>query len=249
MNVSVVKNVVNLQRNYFNKDAIKRNNEKKTLLLDFDGVIMRNNGVMKKVEEASTHYCMRYMKNVSFDYAREFNRLNYAKYGHTVVMLKEVFGVEATLDEYNDIVFGEILNYKEIKGMLTNEDMKHAELISKVISDTRGKGGICSIFTNGCSKWIFEMNKLIGMEADFTNDLYSCDILPRIKPDNKAYRYVEKELRKKNAVGPYYFIDDSKKNLRYCEETLKNMYDIVDDETPVWIPILYTGNDDIFYMF
>lgn len=216
----------------------------RTVLLDFDGVIFKNQRAMKKVEEASAHFCRLHMKNVSLEFANEFNRMYYQKYGHTVNMLRHLTGANVSLEEFNDFVYNHFINYEQMKNMITPEDIEHAKMIEAFITRIRKDGGVCEVFTNGSSTWVQRINELVGMNEDVVNRLAfsCCENLPELKPSPKAYKYVESRLKKIEAPSPYYFIDDSRRNLVYCEKTNTSCNTV----GPTWIPILYENNNSIF---
>jgi FMN phosphatase YigB (HAD superfamily) len=199
---------------------------------------------MKKVEEASAHFCLLHMKHVSLEYASEFNRMYYQKYGHTVNMLRHLTGADVSLKEFNDFVYNQFIDYKQIESVLTPDDREHAKKIGAFIARIRKDGGVCEVFTNGSPTWVQRINEMVGMNEDVVDrPLFSnCENLPDLKPSPKAYKYVETRLQKIGAPTPYHFIDDSRRNLVYCEKTNTH----ASNASPTWIPILYENNDTVF---
>jgi hypothetical protein len=74
------------------------------LLLDFDGVVLRN----KYLKQYQLDRSAKFIKEktcIPTKICKNINKENYPKYGHTVTMLNNMFQLPVTLEEYNEFVF------------------------------------------------------------------------------------------------------------------------------------------------
>lgn len=170
-------------------------------LLDFDGVIVRNPRVSAHVSRA----CVRYMAkkaSISIDKARDLNRTWYPELGHSSRVLQERLGIPCTVQEFNDAVYTEFIEYDQIKYMLVATDFLHANALI-------GKGHDCAIFSNAPSTWCRRMLGMLQVDHEPRLVIGSDTIGHVLKPSMVAYGRVEKLIGGKPGV----FVDDDLQNV------------------------------------
>ena len=184
----------------------------KTLLFDFDGVLIKNNKIEKIIEEKSIEYVSRKLKNHSDP--KKLNRSFYKKYGHTAIGLKHFLHkennnidnyAELVLD-YNQFVFSNI-DFNDIKKYINKNDIVH---INNLLSISGNYYSNVGIFTNAPSTWCENICKLIDIdiyEHIDDNLLFTSDeglSKPLCNTYNNVENYVSNDIL---------FIDDSISNL------------------------------------
>ncbi len=197
------------------------------ILLDFDGVLLKNRYLTNYQNNRSSKFVKKHTM-LPLHVCEKVNQKYYPKYGHTVTMMNELFGVNTTLEEYNEFVF----NKKSIQRLhkLYDEDTKkHLRDFNKIFDFANDTNMSWYIFTNAHVNWVKEFGELGELE-ELTKDEkiiwpHSLDFL---KPQNNAYDRVEKMFA---PCEEFIFVDDSHVNLENPSQR-KN-----------WFPIHFDKND------
>ena len=176
------------------------------LVFDFDGVIFHNVKVNQKIIEKSVDY-VKNKTGYSYEKSLNFNKTNYQKHGHTVIMLKN-YGFDASLDEYNSYVFdNELWSY--LKNNISDDDYKRVECV-KMANTLLGYTSI--LFSNAPYIWCY---KVLDMLEYDINELfyliYSGKTESSLKPYSKIYKIIENSNKD---VDKLHFFDDNKNNLK-----------------------------------
>jgi FMN phosphatase YigB (HAD superfamily) len=166
----------------------------KSLVLDIDGVIVRDKLLMAHVKDN----CVRYVQSKIPDCkdARNVNRILYLTHGHTARGLTHSFGVDTS--DFNEKVYdGRLMDH--LAEVIYGADFQ-AE--TKEIHDFTKKGWNVTLFSNAPEVWSRRVALAIG------DDVYlRCpgDDGP-FKPEAAAYANFSK-------AQTHVFVDDSLKNL------------------------------------
>lgn len=183
----------------------------RVLLLDFDGVFIRNRKISSYVGTQCTRL-LAHKKNLNMKQARKINSHLYPLYGHTSFILSKEYGIDCSIKDFNDIVYHEYINYKHIHNMITVNDVEYADqLVSKIVS----KHDNVFIFTNAVDTWCMEVLRMLHIQDCIPRShILSSDLLPVLKPDHKAYDKVDRmlEIFQPNAKQRI-FVDDQLANI------------------------------------
>lgn len=200
---------------------------KHAVLFDYDGVLFRNRLAQENVNRASIRYAQKFM-NLPFKDVAVINNKNYIKYGHTVKMLQHMNFQSANMDEYNRFVFEDNMDYDEIKKQLTVFDHYNTKDIEDCVYRIEKTGGKCGIFTNSCSLWVNNINRVLDVQGIVSDDMcFTYDKVQALKPSVEAYEFVENSLSDARQI---LFVEDNQRNLDYCEKNKR------------WASILVKGN-------
>lgn len=177
------------------------------ILLDFDGIILRNEKINKIIEEKSIHFVQKKL-NKSYFKSERINKFLYRTYGHTANGIANYTSekLEDVVIDYNNFVFDNI-NYQDISSYLTKYDKKRINMLlhrSKIYEHKYG------LFTNAPLSWC--ENLFFFLEEDLfdmiDNDKVFASDRGVLKPNILVYKKVENNLE-----NEIHFIDDSYINL------------------------------------
>jgi FMN phosphatase YigB (HAD superfamily) len=167
----------------------------KSLLLDIDGVLVRDRLLLEHVKDN----CVRYVasKLPHAKNPRQVNEILYAVHGHTARGLSKAFQIDAS--DFNEKVYDKRLLDHLAEVLYSTE----FQLEAKEIHEFTKKGWDVTLFTNSPVEWSGRVARAIsdqvwlncpGSDSPF-------------KPDPEAYQNFSK-------VKSHVFVDDSLKNLR-----------------------------------
>ena len=161
----------------------------KTLLLDVDGVIVRDRGLLDHVKHNAIQYVS---KKLPMSNARSMNTILYKAYGHTAIGLNEVYGIDVS--DYNDNVYDSRLINHLCDFINKSEEFKQdSETIREILSMGHG----VELFSNAPLTWTEPIKRSI--DERIKNGVYT-------KPELKTYV-------KFNPYKDYVFVDDKMCNL------------------------------------
>jgi FMN phosphatase YigB (HAD superfamily) len=191
----------------------------KSLLLDIDGVLVRDKSFQNKIIKK----CIKYVQSKlpeSNNPAIVANIL-YKKYGHTAIGLNKTFGID-TSDFNNFIYTNDILDNLQT---ITKSDIFQRDAL--YIRDLIDLGWEVNLFSNAPDSYQW-------MVAAAIHDVIGCHPLGtngenrQLKPDPLAYKYFSKQKT-------HVFIDDSIINL----DTASKL--------PNWHPVHYSSDEKSVY--
>jgi len=164
----------------------------KSLLLDIDGVIVRDKALLKHVKDN----CVQYVRHKLPD-AKEpenVNKVLYLAHGHTARGLRDTFKIDTT--DFNDKVYDRRLLNHLAEVIYSSDFQKETEEIHGLVKN----GWNITLFTNSPSVWALPVARAISDEINV-----QC---PRmwLKPEAEAYRTFSENTN-------HIFVDDSLKNI------------------------------------
>jgi FMN phosphatase YigB (HAD superfamily) len=178
----------------------------KSLLLDIDGVIIRDRQLLNHVRDN----CVRYVRN-KVPACKQPNRLNdmlFSASGHTARGLRESFGIDTS--DFNDFVYDVPVQTRLWDVLSSTEFQKEAAEIHNLTQN----GWKVTLFTNSPIKWAGEVAHAISDEiyVQCPDDLLHAPL----KPEPEAYNFL-----KNHTHHTHIFVDDSLRNL-YPTKKLPN---------------------------
>jgi FMN phosphatase YigB (HAD superfamily) len=211
----------------------------RVVLMDFDGVLLRDPRVLRRVQQRVVQYVQR---NVHKGYLSEaeavrVNRDLYQRYGHTHLGMKKLFMPHARLTTFNGFVYDPgFLNelYREFGR--DDEVLNGIRAWDTWFDEQLNEGDVdkLAIFTNSPAAWPTMWLEAAGRLGQFQEILGSDHVLfegrtdSLLKPDKNLYLRMETYHDPHQAL---YFVDDS----------LGNLEPLV--QRPQWIPMLFDGDD------
>lgn len=189
---------------------------KKVLLLDFDGVVLKNKVADSKVAKRAGIYTWKSINNIrskqdfiSITQAEDICYNLYKGYGHTLCGLKDM-GLDVNLKDYNDMIY-KTIDYKVVRK--TNNDMND---VRNLIQFCKNKRIEMFMFSNSPMAW---MENTLENDTDIVHDIPDVrDILKIsenddlfLKPQSYIYDAIEKRFQDTKCI----FVDDNISNFRY----------------------------------
>ena len=192
-----------------------------TLLLDFDGVMLKDKSLMNYQLRRSAKFVQKH-SYLPLSVCEKINAQYYPHFGHTVMMINKLFNKNTTLEEYNDFVFASD-RLQRLNKLYTKEAQAHLSDFEKIFEYANTNNMSWFIFTNAHRDWVknftsFDDDKLI----------WPCT-LDVLKPKLAAYDRVESMF---SANEKFIFVDDSRGNLLIPEHRPNK-----------WKPIHFTKED------
>lgn len=180
------------------------------ILLDFDGVILKNNKVDAYITKKSIEH-VSVSRKISLDHATKLNKKLYPKLGHTSLINTDIHSVSKSIKEYNNYVFDN-LDYSKIDEMLTKNDKSYIQKIFEIQNEYSIPLGI---FTNAPLSWCESILTLcdIDIYKQFDEQFLFTSDKSFVKPLQISYDTVEKYTDNKHL----FFIDDKKNNIKPIE--------------------------------
>jgi len=195
------------------------------LLLDYDGVVFNNPRAMKLVSNRSAQFVANKL-DMSFTNARMVNSTRYKVHGHTVNYLNHI-GVDTTLEEYNDFVFGKI-DWNLIDLSICEDDYNRIINV-QLLNQYQNQKSI--LFTNAPYIWVERTLEKIGTNPHVLfEDIYTCEnSVDMLKPNKNIYEHIESNYPETDLL----FIDDGYLNVQGLGEN--------------WRTHLFRKDDDLYF--
>jgi hypothetical protein len=169
----------------------------KSLVLDIDGVLLRDKSLLNHVK----HNCERYVK-AKLPECKDpilVNRLLYTNCGHTARGLQSLFGIDAS--DFNEKVYDVPLRARLWEVLSSSEFQKEAESIHEHTKN----GWRVTLFTNSPIEWAGQVAHAISDEVYVVCPGSDVSVSP-LKPEATAYSNFAKH-------HTHVFVDDSLQNL------------------------------------
>jgi len=170
----------------------------KSLVLDVDGVIVRDKLLMNHVNENCVNYIRAKMPSAKDP--REVNRILYLAHGHTARGLQNSFGIDAS--DFNEKVYDKRLIEHLSEVLSTFEFQEEAKYIHEW---TKRDGWKVTLFTNAPEIWAGTVARAIS-DGIFIQCAPDNVMSGPLKPEAAAYANFSKTCTN-------IFVDDSLKNL------------------------------------
>jgi FMN phosphatase YigB (HAD superfamily) len=189
----------------------------KSLVLDIDGVLVRDKLLMHHVKDN----CVKYVasKLPESKDPREVNRLLYLAHGHTAVGLTQAFKIDTS--DFNEKVYDPPLMAHLAAVLSEHEFQEEAEQIHELTTN----GWKVTLFTNSPEIWAKPVALAIG-------DVVNIKCPTSLKPSVEAFKDFE-------AHHTHIYVDDSLKNLGTAR-WLPNWHPVHFSESPIdykpWCP-------------
>lgn len=188
---------------------------KKVLLLDFDGVVLRNKvadvQVVKRAGIFTWKACNKIPRSsniISVKHANELCYNLYKGYGHTLTGLKAV-GVKSTLADYNHIVYSTI-DYPKVRD--SNNDFNDIRQLLQYCAEQQI---LIYTFSNAPELWI---NSILKTEPDILQSIMDIRGVLGIKDFDDLFLKPRKEvydaIDERFNAGKIYFVDDNMVNFQ-----------------------------------
>ena len=172
------------------------------LLLDVDGVLVRNNELTLKVDDNVARYVSKKLPDCKKPSA--VAKILYRKYGHTAIGLRDVFGIDSS--DFDEFVYDTPLISSLWEHLAGTEFQKDAQIISE-LSDRIPT----SLFSNSPLAWTVPV-------ASAISDRIMISHTQHLKPDPKAYKTFPPTF-------DYIFVDDRTDNLE-CAGRYENWHPV-----------------------
>jgi FMN phosphatase YigB (HAD superfamily) len=167
------------------------------LLLDVDGVLLRDQRLFTHVKHNATSYVK--SKLPECQDPEETNRFLYLAYGHTARGLKKSFGIDAS--DYNEFVYDKSL-MAHLADVMDSKEFKND--MATVHSLTE-RGWPVTLFSNAPLQWVQPIALAINDQVKIRVPGPDASV-SHFKPDAAFYKEFD-------SCDSYYFVDDSLKNL------------------------------------
>lgn len=168
---------------------------KPTILLDVDGVLIRDRNLLNQVSVGAARYVgskLPHEKNPT-----QLNRLLYKAYGHTATGLEKEFGIDAS--DFNKKVYTrKLLNQLDDYLESSDDFKKDAQTVRRLLS----MGYDVELFSNAPLVWTEPVRHALDSFRVSTGEDYS-------KPNIDSYLKFDKSV-------DYIFVDDTIGNLIPC---------------------------------
>lgn len=194
------------------------------ILLDFDGVIVKNKYLNDFITTKSNLFVQKYYNKKQLYKCKKINKHFYKTYGHTALGFNPIKKKDYTQDilDYNEFVFSDI-NYDHIKDHITFYDICN---IKKLLT-YKSKFGL---FTNAPISWCENICSITDTDIYEFIDFDKCFTSDNglVKPNRECYEIIEEKLIYDDTV--INFIDDSYINFKNISSNDK------------WNPIIFDSN-------
>jgi FMN phosphatase YigB (HAD superfamily) len=195
----------------------------KSLLLDVDGVLIRDKLLLEHVKDNCVSYV--HSKLPESKNPRETNRLLYLSHGHTARGLTAAFGIDTS--DFNAKVYDKRLMEHLAEVIYGSEFQQEAKEIHNLILN----GWRVNLFTNAPNEWADPVARAISDEV-FISCASSDVTKSPIKPEVGAYMNFPKH-------HTHVYVDDSLKNVGTAR-WLPNWHPVLFNEGPkeerLWCP-------------
>lgn len=176
------------------------------LLLDFDGVVIKNNQIIQYQYQRSAKFVQKHL-HVPISTADNLNRKYFPKYGHTVIMLNEHFKIPVTLEDYNEFVFPKKQIYR-LDSLIDKQTFEYGNDFAQHFKSTNYQ---TYIFTNAHINWVTTFADIFDLPIGEHNVIWPKS-LELLKPLPKSYDIISEEFKEADRIV---FVDDSQKNIEY----------------------------------
>lgn len=196
-----------------------------TLLLDFDGVMVRDPHLTAYQLRRSAKFVQKHTY-LPLSTCLAINSKHYPKYGHTVLMLNDMFGKQTTLEQYNEFVFSKA-QISRLDRCLSQESFAHTANFKKVFEQCKANNIEWNVFTNAHLNWALHFSHLTGLQEVVEEKVIYPKELSMLKPNPEVYASLSERFADKTII----FVDDSRINLEPV--TLEDG----------WVPIHFSKTD------
>lgn len=177
------------------------------LLLDVDGVLVRNPELVQKVDDNVARYVSKKLPHSKNP--KVIAKMLFKKYGHTAIGLKQAFRVDAS--DFDEFVYDRKLIDSLWEHLSGNEFQKEAEIVSNIADKVP-----TILFSNSPPQWTIPVASAISDAVSISSPLY-------LKPDRRAYKSFPPNIE-------YLFVDDRLANVKTADK-FENWHPILFSDT------------------
>jgi FMN phosphatase YigB (HAD superfamily) len=178
--------------------------QRKTLLLDFDGVVFKNHKLHKVVANRCEQFMHKYVKVRDQETLTRCNKSLYETTGHTLLGLQRL-GYNITFEDFNNYVYKDI-DFKNNLKDISEEHVRDIHALKKIQKHCEVNNYGLYIFSNAPDIWCDSICEiLLGYSVPSTY-IYTNNIL---KPNPYSYIRVQQYCDS----DEYIFVDDKLGNL------------------------------------
>jgi FMN phosphatase YigB (HAD superfamily) len=176
------------------------------LLLDFDGVVLKNKKLMQYQCDWSARYLHKHT-GMPIPVAKDFNAHYYPRYGHTVTMMRKMLKKNVTIEDYNSYMYGD--NIRWLNRFVDKDTYEHGNGFNKVFKECEERNIEVIIFTNVDIRWVLNFSNLLDIPVQRSNVVWPSH-LDLLKPSKYSYDLLESVFP---SDTKFIFFDDSYKNI------------------------------------
>ena len=182
---------------------------KRSVLFDFDGVLFNHKEGLNLIADRASSFVNELVK-AGPSQVKEINKRLYTGYGHTLIGLKEEYGLDIDLHTFNEYIY-DPFTINSIYGMERTKEMRvKASEARLALSVAHDLGLNTYIFTNAPKLWINLGLDMLYMSHLFTNDrVISAEDYTTVKPQRQIYLDVSRKLEGHQIT----FVDDNLLNV------------------------------------
>lgn len=182
------------------------------LLLDFDGVVLRNHNIHKVVVDRCTNFVHKVVKCPNKEFASKLNRELYYNAGHTLYGLNKLGYNGVNEKDFEKYVYKDI-NYNDYLYDVKDTHKSDIESFKKLETHCKKNNIEMLFFSNAPDVWCHSICNEMGISKLPTT--YS--FMSRLKPEPQSYMDVDLHLKS----DLYVFVDDKLTNLLNTPNTTK----------------------------
>lgn len=209
----------------------------KALLLDVDGVIIKNQRLLINVATNISKYCAKKL-HLSPNEAVRVNNILYNEYGHSYRGLRKAYGIINSLDDFNHAVYDWDVMHQlsQLRDDLPHS--LHSQRLRELATVCRIKGFPIYIFSNAPFEWCQMALDVSGLSTYVpTRNIISCDHEVARHLDEDGFKPVKRVYDKLyDYIG---FEEHQDTTLVFVEDSFKNLVPVIG--TSKWIPVYYNG--------
>jgi beta-phosphoglucomutase-like phosphatase (HAD superfamily) len=189
----------------------------RVLMLDFDGVLLRNPKIQRYVGNACNRW-LAHKTQTRYIEAKTVNRAGYQKYGHTSLVLQKEFNEPCQIGTFNRELYQEYVRPEVWSRLLNDADITHAtQFANSIIVPWQEQQGSHSVFvfSNAPSSWCKTLMRTFNIRHLIPETCFVCsNTLDALKPYWQAYMKAEEAVKFVcPTVKEIIMVDDQQLNL------------------------------------
>jgi FMN phosphatase YigB (HAD superfamily) len=206
----------------------------KVLMLDVDGVILRDSKVLQKVSHNIVHYFAKEL-HLPLKNALYVNQLLYSDYGHSYRGLRKLYNFDKSIHHFNRTVYTpEVINLLHNSSTDKVQHMHYNNFVN-ILSKCQQNDIPVYLFTNAPFLWCKAVLDVSGLDKYIgENNIISCDhdtmLLHKddgFKPVGMVYETVKLFIKRQHHMDEPLCI--------FIEDSFKNLVPIINDKS--WLPL------------
>ena len=207
----------------------------KVLLLDVDGVILRDSKVLQKISLNIVKYYAKEL-NVPLKNALHINQLLYSEYGHSYRGLRKLYNFDKSIHHFNRTVYTpDVINALKESSSTDKVQHMHYNNFVNILTTCHQNDIPVYLFTNAPLVWCKAVLQISGLHKHIVEEnIISCDhdtmLLHKddgFKPVGMVYETVKLFIKRQHHLDEPLCI--------FIEDSFKNLIPVVNDSS--WLPL------------